>query len=83
MILGLFLALFHAVWSICVALMPMMVQDFVNWILVLHHINLPYTIIVPFVVTNAIILVVLTFIIGYIFGWVLGYIRDLVLKKTR
>ena len=68
---GLFLALVHLVWSICVAIIPNALHKFVIWVLALHHIMIPVSI-APFNIVNAIILVILTFIIGYVFGWVLG-----------
>jgi hypothetical protein len=79
--LGLFLAIFHAIWSVFVAIIPMGVQNFMNWVLNLHHINIPFYIITPFMIGNAILLIVITFIFGYIFGWVVGLARDLVMKK--
>jgi len=78
LIVGLFFALLHAVWSITVAVMPASIESFFVWVLTLHHIDIPFSIITPFVITNAIILVIFTFIVGYIVGWVLGWLRQLV-----
>lgn len=83
LIVGLFLALLHAIWSICVAIMPAGVESFFVWILNLHHIEIPFKIITPFVLANAIILVIVTFIVGYIVGWLLGAISQMVGKKCK
>jgi hypothetical protein len=80
LVFGSFIALFHLVWSIFVALIPNQVQLFINWVLKLHHINLPYTIVTPFVLMNAVILVIYTFIVGYILGWVFAWISNMVHK---
>jgi hypothetical protein len=81
LVVGSFIGLFHLVWSIFVALVPSQVQAFMLWVLKLHHINLPYTIITPFVLMNAVVLVIFTFIVGYIFGWVFAGISNLLHKN--
>ncbi len=80
LIVGSFLALFHAVWSLAVAIMPAALQSFMNWVLTIHHISLPMTIITPFVLANAVMLVIFTFVMGYICGWVLGWLHELLSK---
>ncbi len=77
--LGLFIAFLHAVWSVAVAIIPNLLQQFINWVLALHHINLPMTI-TAFNMMNAIILVILTFVVGYIFGYILGVIVKAIKK---
>lgn len=72
LVVGTFAALFHAVWSILVAFWPSQMQSFIMWVLTIHHISLPYMIITPFVVMNAVILVIYTFVVGYILGWILA-----------
>lgn len=80
LVVGSFLALLHAVWSIAVAIIPTSVEGFFVWVLTLHHIDIPFTIITPFVLANAVILIVLTFVVGYIVGWVLGWLRQVIGK---
>ncbi len=78
LVLGSFLALFHAVWSLAVAIMPISLQGLIDWDLQLHHIDMPFIIVTPFVLANAIQLIILTFVIGYILGWVLGWLLKVV-----
>ena len=80
LVVGSFVALFHLVWSVFVALIPNQMQDFVNWVLKIHHVSIPYTIVTPFVLINAVILVIYTFVAGYIFGWVFAGISNLMHK---
>ena len=80
LIVGSFLALFHAVWSLAVVIMPVALQSFMNWVLTIHHISLPMAIITPFVLANAVMLVISTFVMGYICGWVLGWLHELLSK---
>ena len=81
LIVGWLLVFIHAVWSVCVALMPLSVQDFMTWVLTLHHIDMPFAIITPFVLANALLLMVVVFIFGYILGWVIGALHNMVMKK--
>ena len=76
---GIFAALCHLVWSIAVAIG---IQDFVDWILLLHSISLDL-ILTSVVILNVIILVVLAFIGGYIFGWVLAAVYNWIGKKVK
>ena len=80
LVFGLFIGLFHLVWSVFVALIPDQVQAFINWVLKIHHVSLPYTIVTPFVLMNAVILVIYTFVVGYILGWVFAWISNMVHK---
>jgi len=81
LVVGSFLAIFHLVWSVAVAITPSGVQSFMNWIFNIHHLSLPMAIITPFVVSNAIILIIVTFIMGYIFGWVLAALFNILHKQ--
>lgn len=83
LVVGLFLALLHFIWSILVAIMPETIQNFFLWVFSLHHIAIPFAIVTPFVLSRAIVLVILTFITGYITGWVLGALRQMIMKKKR
>ncbi len=68
---GIFLALFHAVWSLLILFG--VAQKFMNFIFKLHMITPVYKI-AAFNWGYALLLIVVTAVIGYIFGWVLGYI---------
>jgi len=73
LIAGIFFALMHAVWAFFVAVMPGLLQQFIDWIFVLHSIE-PVWVITSFNLLNAILLIVLTFVIGYVLGWVFAAI---------
>lgn len=75
LVVGLFFAIVHAVWSVAVALIPGPLQAFINWVLALHHVSL-VMVMMPFVLSNAIILVILTFVVGYIFGWLIAFLSE-------
>ena len=75
-VLGIFFALIHAVWLLFVAITPMGLQRFITWVLDLHHIAMPFSIITPFNFLNALLLVIVTFVFGYIFGWVFAAVWD-------
>ncbi len=74
---GLFAALCHLVWILAVALG---VQKFVNWILLLHSIQLDF-VLTNVVFLNAILLIILAFIGGYVMGWVFAAILNWANKK--
>jgi len=73
LVVGLFMAIVHAIWSLAVAIIPTALSDFLNWILRLHHMQFAFTI-TPFVFGKALLLVVMTFVIGWIFGSILGWL---------
>lgn len=81
LIVGIFFGLIHLVWSFAVAIIPYETESFMNWILRIHHIDIPFIIITPFVFVNALMLIVITFAIGYILGWILAWIFNLVSKR--
>jgi len=81
LVVGAFLALYHAVWSLGVAAIPEQLQSFMSWILALHHIDMPFTIVAPFVLANAIQLIIITFAFGYIIGWVFTWLVKVVGKR--
>lgn len=67
MSLGIFLGLVHAAWA--VAIWMGAAQKFMNWMLTLHMVYMPYKVL-DFDISTAITLVIVTFASGYIFGWV-------------
>ena len=77
LVIGIFAALCHLVWTIAVAVG---IQKFVDWILLLHSIKLDI-ILTNVVILNAVLLVALAFVGGYVFGWIFAYIWNLVNKK--
>jgi len=79
LVFGFFLAIFHAVWSLAVWLIPTSLQQFIDWILSLHHISLAM-IITQFSLVKAVILVIVTFVCGYVFGWVFAWLMKVVKK---
>jgi hypothetical protein len=73
LIVGIFFALTHALWAILVALVPVLLQQFLDWMYVLHSLK-PIWVITSFDLMNAILLIVMTFVIGYALGWVFAAI---------
>ena len=78
--LGLLLAIIHAVWSLAVYLIPTQLQKFLNWVFVLHAIR-PVWILTKFDLTNALILIALTFVTGYIVGWLLAALINMLTRE--
>lgn len=70
--IGLFAAVCHLFWLIAVAIG---IQKFVDWILLLHSIQLDLTL-TSVVILNGAILIVLAFVGGYIFGWVFAAVYN-------
>lgn len=81
-IFGCFIAIIHAVWALMVAIIPGGLQSYLNWILRLHFLK-PFYILTAFNITDAILLVIITFVCGYIFGWVFAAVRNMVEKKKK
>ncbi len=69
--LGLFAASLHALWSILIALIPGLLQNFIDWVLDLHRIKPSYTLL-PFDGLSTILLVTVTFLLGYALGWLIS-----------
>ncbi len=75
--LGIFAAICHLVWVIAVAIG---IQKFVDWILLLHSIQLDLTL-TSVAILNAVLLIVIAFIGGYIVGWVFAAVWNWVAKR--
>lgn len=78
LVLGTFLALVHAAWSLLVAMdwaKPLM-----DWVLSLHFISLSYSL-SAFNLTNAVMLIVFTAVWGYIVGYVFAMIWNWKMKS--
>ena len=56
----------HLIWAILVLLG--LAEGYLNFILGLHFLNNPYTV-SAFNLTNALMLIAVTFVIGYLAGW--------------
>ncbi len=77
---GFFIAFWHLVWVILIALG--IAQAYMDWIFGLHMIE-PSLTIGDFDFTKAFMLVVMTFVIGYVFGLVLGVIWKMCVMKKK
>jgi hypothetical protein len=71
MFFGLLLALMHLGWAILVA--SGFAQAVYNWILSLHMLSIPITVL-PFDPVMAVELIIVTFIIGYVTGWIVALV---------
>ena len=71
LVLGIFLAAWHALWSLLVWLGA--AQPLIDFIFRLHMITPPYKI-AAFNLGTAAALVAVTAVIGYAMGWVVGFI---------
>lgn len=72
------LGLWHFMWAVLVA--TELAQPLFSWILALHMIALPVTIL-PFSLATAFTLVVVTSLIGYAVGYVFATIWNMVMEK--
>lgn len=70
--LGIFAALVHLIWLIAVAIG---IQAYVDWILLLHSIQLNL-ILTNVVLLNAVLLIIIAFIGGYVVGYVFAAIYN-------
>ena len=71
--LGAFAGLVHLVWEVLISLG--LAQGLMNFIFTMHSLNNPYTV-MPFDLSRAVSLVILTSIIGYIVGSVFALILN-------
>jgi len=81
LVVGLFLAIVHAIWALTVAIIPNQLQSFLDWIFNIHFL-VPVWKITEFNFMNAIFLVIMTFVIGFIVGWVFAWLHNLLHKKN-
>ena len=82
LVAGSFLAVIHAIWVLTIAIMPNVLQNFLDWVFQLHFLK-PLYVITPFNLKDAIFLVVLTFVVGFIFGWIFTGLYNLLSKKIK
>jgi hypothetical protein len=76
---GGFLGIWHLVWSLLV--LAGLAQPLMDFVFKLHMMDLSFTVL-PFSLSMAIGLIVVTSLFGYILGYVLGLIWDMVQKKS-
>lgn len=74
LVVGAFAGTMHLLWSLIVAFDY--AQMWLDWIFGLHFLNNPYQV-QPFVLSNAIMLIVATSAIGYGLGWVFATIWNI------
>lgn len=77
LLLGAFMALFHAAWSLVVA--TGLAQTFLDWIYGLHFLINPF-VVQPFDLVTAVTLVLVTFVFGFLFGWIFAFLWNKVKK---
>jgi len=80
LIFGLFLAAIHLIWSLCVLIMPNILQNFLDWVFTIHALE-PVWILTSFNFMNMIWLLIVTFIIGYTLGWIFAIVANYIHKK--
>jgi hypothetical protein len=80
LVLGIFVALIHAIWAVLVAVIPASLQKLIDWAFLLHSLK-PIYVITSFILLNAVFLVVMTFIVGYVLGWVFAAVWNWLVKK--
>ena len=78
--LGVFFASVHLIWAILIAIIPSLMQSFIDWIMALHFLGISITV-QAFNIFNAVLLVIFTFIVGYVFGWLFGFFWNWIVKK--
>jgi hypothetical protein len=80
LVLGVFFAIVHLVWALFIAIIPSLMQNFIDWIMGLHFLGIAITVL-PFSILSAAMLVIMTFIVGFVFGWVFAFAWNLLIKK--
>jgi len=78
LIFATFVALMHLIWSVMVFVG--LAQPYLNFILGLHFLNNPYTV-SAFNLTNATMLIAVTFVIGYLVGWLFAVVWNKLHKR--
>jgi hypothetical protein len=63
---GIFLAFWHLVWAICIAIG--IAKPFMDWILAMHMMTWSWNVL-PFNIVYTIVLLVVTFVCGFVIGW--------------
>jgi hypothetical protein len=69
LVFGTFISLMHLIWALMIAIFPIFMQKFLNWIFGLHFVQ-PVVVLTPASRGKGILLVVITFVVGYIIGMI-------------
>lgn len=77
---GICLAGLHLIWALAVAIIPNILQSFLNWIFKVHFLEPVFTL-TQFNLVYMLCLVSVTFLFGFIFGWGYALIHNLVHHK--
>lgn len=80
LVVGVFLAIMHAIWMLSIMIMPATIQTFMNWIFILHALE-PILTITSIQIVNACLLVIVAFVAGYVYGWVFAALWNWIVKK--
>ena len=80
LIFGSYVAFFHLIWIIMVALG--LGQLFLDFIMDIHLVYNPF-LVAPFSLARSLVLLIVTFIIGYIFGYAFAYVWNKFCKKDK
>ena len=79
LVVGLFLAIVHAIWAILVALG--VAQGLIDWVTEMHMLANPY-VVLDFSLGTAIGLVVMVFVVGYVLGWICAALWNSLRKSS-
>ena len=67
---GFLISFMHLVWSVLVA--TGLAQLYLDFIFKIHMLSLNITVL-PFSLTKALVLIIVTFVVGYVFGWFMAF----------
>lgn len=80
LVLGVFMAIVHAVWAVLVALG--VAQGLIDWAVGMHMMVNPY-VVSGFSLGTAVGLVVMTFVVGCVLGWVFAALWNSLRKSSQ
>ena len=72
-------ALLHAVWAVCIGVMPEVMQKFITFHFAMHFVNAPFML-QQFSWGGALALVVYAFVVGYILGRIFSAVYNSVAR---
>ena len=75
---GVLMSAFHLCWLVLVV--TGVAKPLYDWILAMHFINLPFSML-TFNYLHALILLVMTFVVGYVFGYIFAAMLNWAKKK--
>jgi len=80
LVLGLFMAVVHAVWAILVGLG--VAQGLIDWVTKMHMMENPY-VVSDFSLGTAIGLIIMVFVVGNVLGWVFAALWNSLRKSSQ